>query len=134
MSRKTVELVREQLAIWTESPYDLGEMLVIDDEVVYEDDFLPDHVGETFRGHEGMRRAWASATADLEDLEIDTEWVRDAGVEVVSCHRIRARGKGSGVELEDRYAYVWRLSEGRVVQLRAYRDPAAALEAAGLAG
>jgi len=42
------------------------------------------------------------------------------------------RGKGSGVEAEIRYAYVWRFRGGKVVHCKSYADPAEALEAAGL--
>jgi hypothetical protein len=47
-----------------------------------------------------------------ETFETDLEWARDAGDEVVSCHRARARGKGSGVDMEGHYA-VWRFKGER---------------------
>jgi ketosteroid isomerase-like protein len=42
------------------------------------------------------------------------------------------RGKGSGIEAEIRYAYVWRFGDGKVVYCKSYADPAEALTAAGL--
>jgi ketosteroid isomerase-like protein len=133
MSEENVEIIREAWKAWMRGdPTELGDLSFIDTEVLYEDDTLPDHVGETYRGYEGLRRAWARFTEPWEEFENDLEWARDAGDAVVSCHRVRMRGKGSGVEGEARYAYVWRFREGRVVYLKSYGDPAEALEAAGL--
>jgi hypothetical protein len=63
MSQENVEMIRQQWQAWMEGdPDELGDMSFIDHEVVYEDAVLPDRVGETYRGHEGMRKAWALAT------------------------------------------------------------------------
>jgi hypothetical protein len=35
------------------------DLSLVDPDVVYEDDLLPDHSGESYHGHEGLRRAWA---------------------------------------------------------------------------
>jgi ketosteroid isomerase-like protein len=40
-----------------------------------------------------------------------------------------ARGKGSGIEVEARYAHLWTMQDGRGVRVDAYADPDAALEA-----
>ena len=111
---------------------DLDDLSEVDPEVLYEDDALPDHVGETYRGHDGIRRAWARFTEPWDKFENEMEWVRDAGDEVVSFHRVRARGAGSGMEGEFSYAYLWRFRAGKVVYVRSYAGPAEALEAAGL--
>ena len=94
---------------------------------------MPDHGAEAYHGHEGIRRAWARAIEPFEDdSENVIEWARDAGDEVVTCQRVRGRGKGSGIAIEFRYAYLWRFEGDQVVYLKSFRDPAAALEAAGL--
>jgi ketosteroid isomerase-like protein len=38
------------------------------------------------------------------------------------------------MEVEGRYAYLWRFREGKVVYLKSYGNPAEALEAARLSG
>jgi ketosteroid isomerase-like protein len=63
---------------------------------------------------------------------MSSSWARAAGNDVISCHRVRGRGKGSGIEMEFRYAYLWRFQGDKVVYLKSYREPAEALEAAGL--
>jgi ketosteroid isomerase-like protein len=130
MSEENVEMVREAWDAWTKG--DPGALSLFDPEVVYEDDMLPDHAGETYHGSEGLLRAWARWAEPWETFETDLEWARDAGDEVVSCHRARARGKGSGVDMEGRYAYVWRFKGGKVIHLKSYGDVDEALEAAGL--
>ena len=87
---------------------------------------------QTRHGHEGLRRAWAQFREPWETFENDMEWTRDAGNEVVSCHRVRARGKGSGIAGELHYAYVFRFREGKIVHVKSYGEPSEALEAVGL--
>jgi ketosteroid isomerase-like protein len=41
-------------------------------------------------------------------------------------------GRTSGVPVEERIAHLWTLRDGLAVELRAFTDPADALEAAGL--
>ena len=112
---------------------DLGDLSMLDPEIVYEDEILPDHAGETYHGHDGFRRAWARALEPWESIDARLEWVRDAADDaVVSCHFGRLRGRGSGIEAEIRYAYLWRFRPGTdvVVYCKSYPDPDAALEAA----
>ncbi|MGZ4383565.1 MAG: hypothetical protein ACXVY3_03120 [Gaiellaceae bacterium] len=60
MSTEYVTLVRDCVAAWTNGdPADLGDLQMFAPEVVYEDNILPDHHGETYRGR--TRKAWARA-------------------------------------------------------------------------
>jgi ketosteroid isomerase-like protein len=132
MSRENVETVRTSWEAWMKG--DVAALLgILDSEVVYEDDLLPDHAGETYRGVEGLVRAWSSWTEPWEDFESGLEWVRDAGHDVVvSCHWARMRGKGSGIPGEVTYAYVWRFEAGKVVYCKSFGEPSEALGAVGL--
>lgn len=131
MSQQNVDIVRKVWDAW--SVGDPAALSLLDPEVLYEDDMLPDHAGETYRGIEGVLKAWARWTEPWGEYETELEWLRDAGDDVVSCHRVRARGKGSGVDIEGRYAYLWRFREGKVTYLKSFGDAAEALKAAGLA-
>jgi len=51
---------------------------------------------------------------------------------VVVTYRIRGRGRGSGLEIDEPLTLVWRLRDGRIVEVLAYTDRAEALAAAGL--
>src|SRR5215208_4153324 len=132
MSKENVDRV---LAMWEASmaddPAELDISLLAEN-VVYEDNVLPDHGSETYHGHEGIRRAWARATEPFEDGANTIEWTRDTSDQVVSCQHVRARGAASAVDRDFRYAYLWRFAGGKVVYLKSYRDPRQALKAAGL--
>ena len=131
MSHENVEIVRRSWEAWMKG--DATALAVFDSDVVFEDDFLPDHVGETYRGLEGLQKAWSAWTEPWDEFETDIEWVRAAGTdEVVSCHRARMRGKGSGVKGELLYAYVWRFRAGKIVYCKSFGDPSEALKAVGL--
>ena len=130
MSQENVETVRKSWDALMSG--DTGARSVFDPNVIYENDLLPDDIGETYQGIEGVLKAWTLWAQPWEKLETDLEWVRGAGDKVVSCHLARMRGKGSGVAGEFRYAYLWRFRAGKVVFCKAYRHPSEALEAAGL--
>ena len=130
MSQENVELV---LNLWPAVKRgDAASLGSFDTGVVYESDLLPDHVGQIYRGIDGLVKAWSAWTEAWDRLDTDIEWVRDAGGEVVSCHRARMRGRKSGVAAELRYAYLWRFRDGKVIYCRGFRNPGEALEAAGL--
>ena len=132
MSQERVESV---LTMWKASmegdPAELDLSLLAED-IVYEDDILPDHGDETYHGHDGIRRAWARAIEPFQNAENVVEWTRDTGDQVVSCHHVRGLATASAIEVDFRYAYLWRFEGGKVVYLKSFRDPAQALEAAGL--
>jgi hypothetical protein len=57
MSQENVDNLRAFWEKWNTS--EAPDMSLLDPEVTYEDTILPDHVGETYRGHEGVARAVA---------------------------------------------------------------------------
>src|SRR5438874_8479636 len=61
MSQENVENLRAVLEAWDIQAWKRGgfDVSLLDPEVTYEDTILPDHVGETYRGHEGVARAVA---------------------------------------------------------------------------
>jgi ketosteroid isomerase-like protein len=64
--------------------------------------------------------SWNSFHQDLERVE-------SAGDKVFLFLRVKAVGKGSGIQVEARYAHVWTMSDGRGVLVDAYEDPEQAL-------
>jgi hypothetical protein len=57
---------------------------------------------------------------------------RDLGSRVYVLATQRGRGKGSGVEVEDRYALLYEVRASEIARVTTYGEPAEALEAAGL--
>ena len=69
MSQENVDSV---LRMWEASVEDDRaelDLSLLADDIVYEDDILPDHGGETYHGHDGIRRAWDRA---IEAFDEDT--------------------------------------------------------------
>jgi ketosteroid isomerase-like protein len=54
------------------------------------------------------------------------------GDRLISIHRVGGKGRHTGIEDGERYAYLWTFRDGKVIHFRTYRNPAEALEAAGL--
>jgi ketosteroid isomerase-like protein len=130
MSQENVDRLRPLLQGW--NPGDEVDMSLLDPAVVYEDTILPDHVGETYRGYEGVVRATKRWLEAYEQVTVELERVFDAGDHIVSIHRARSRARHTGIESELRFAYLWTFRDGRVIHIRSVRDPQEALEAAGL--
>jgi ketosteroid isomerase-like protein len=130
MSQENVDRLRALLQAW--NPGDEVDIALLDPAVVYEDTILPDHVGETYRGYEGVVRATERWLEAYEKVTLELERVFDAGDRIVCIHRARSRARHTGIESELRFAYVWRFRDGRVIHFRSCRDPQEALEAAGL--
>jgi ketosteroid isomerase-like protein len=89
--------------------------------------------GRVYRGHEGTRRWIEDLTADWEFFEPRFEEFRDLGDRVVVFGHWRARGRASGVELENQPGtWLYEVKDGKVVLMRTFTDRAEALEAVGL--
>jgi len=138
MSQENVEILRAFLDPWdirgNLEAWKRGEadVSLVDPEVTYEDTILPDHVGETYRGPEGIARATERWLEAYEELTVELEQIVGAGDRLVSIHRARGRARHTGIEFELTYAYFWTFRDGKVIHLRSFLDPAEAREAAGI--
>lgn len=130
MSQENVDSLRAFWGTWT--PGEEMDMSILDPEVIYEDANLPDHIGEAYRGHEGVARATQRWLEAYERVTIELERIVGTGDHLVSIHRVRGKARYSGIEDEGSMGYVWSFRDGKVIHFRSYRDPTEALEAAGL--
>ena len=85
------------------------------------------------RGHSGVRRSVSSWVEVWDEYEFDIEELVDAGDNVLVVINSRARGKGSGVLVENRSYRVCTVRNGKIVRMLEYSTRGDALEAA-LAG
>jgi ketosteroid isomerase-like protein len=85
-----------------------------------------------YRGHEEVRGYVEDWLATFEGLRIDVDEMTEAGDQVLAVVRGRARGRGSGIEVENRYCQVWTLQDGTAVDMQEYETREQAL--AGLGG
>jgi ketosteroid isomerase-like protein len=133
MSQENIELLRamfEKLGRHGENPEALYELL--DAEVVWDTSGLGFPDGSVYHGHEGVRTFWRRWRGTWETWEFWPEKLIDAGDSVVILMHQRGRGKGSGVEVEERHGQIWRFRDGKIVHHAQYRELDQALEAAGL--
>ena len=128
MSQENMEMVRtgwERYSGTGEPPLDLFHEAV----EVYDHD-TPDQ-GD-YRGHEGIARwldDWGAAWAEW---SIAPEDFIDAGDSVVIFIRMRAEGRGSGIELDRQDALVYEVRNGLITRIDYYNDRNEALKAVGL--
>ena len=92
-------------------------MSLLDPDVTYEDASLPDHVGETYRGHEGVARALARWLEPYVEFTIDLERIEGAGNRLVSVHGVRTRARHT-------------VRDGQLVRMHDFSTREDALEAA----
>jgi ketosteroid isomerase-like protein len=87
----------------------------------------------TYRGHEGVREFFRRVFEIWDEREFRRrpEELKVVGDNVVATVRVHARFKGSGIELDERWADLWTVREGKVTRVEVFTDPAHALKAAG---
>jgi ketosteroid isomerase-like protein len=85
---------------------------------------------DTYRGHDGMRRYFRSFQDVMEEIRFEPVQLWEVGDRVVVAVRLTARGRQTAIRVEQRTAGVWRIRDGKVIEVRAYRSPAEALSAA----
>jgi ketosteroid isomerase-like protein len=130
MPRGTLETVRETLAAFDRQ--DLEAMVALSDpEIEIEVEDMPE--SESFRGHDGVREFCELNWEPFETFSLEVDGLIEHGPdEVVILTCIRARGKGSGVELAQKRSGIVTVRDGRVVRGRYYAQRKTALEVAGL--
>ena len=136
MSQENVELVRSW---YTQFPVMNSEALDFFYEHVWDPAIdwramagAPDDLGP-IEGRDAMRRYLEEGLELFEDVALEAEEIIDVGEDrVIVVLRFTGRARLSGVETELRFAILYVLRGGRVVQGREYATKEESLEAAGL--
>ena len=121
-----MEIVREAWDAYSRGDYDRIAgfhdphivVVTLEDGVVYGNDAV-------LVNYERWSEAWEWAETTLEE-------VIGHGDRVFLAARFQARGRGSGVEIDNRLYEVFTLRDGKVLRIDEYEHRAEALEAAGL--
>jgi ketosteroid isomerase-like protein len=83
-----------------------------------------------YRGYEGLRTVQRALSEAFASIETICEELIDAGRHVLSASRYRARGRGSGIEVEGPLQYgVWTIRDGKIARVVWFSTRAEALEA-----
>jgi ketosteroid isomerase-like protein len=86
---------------------------------------------DAYRGHDGVRRYFDSFREAMDEIRFEPADVREAGESVVVALRLTARGRSTGIRVEQRVGQVWTIDGGRAIRIRNYVSYREALEAAG---
>jgi ketosteroid isomerase-like protein len=132
MAQQNVELVRGAFAVVT-IPGDPEAMIAAS-----HPDFEMHLVGVAgepvhYAGASGIRGFFSDVAESWESFRFKATDLRDLGDRVLVLGHVRGRGRVSGVEVDDRWAWIVGLREGRAASLRGFLDQREALDAAGLA-
>jgi ketosteroid isomerase-like protein len=131
MSQENVELVYQFIDAFNRR--DVESFLALcDTEVEYFSHVVELEGGGPYRGHDGIRRWWASLLAISPDFRVDIEEVRDLGDITLTRWRAHGHGAGSDVPMEQTQWAVGEWRHGKAVWGRVVLSEAEALEAAGI--
>ena len=89
---------------------------------------------DTYRGHEGIRRYFRTFEEVMEEVRFEPERFWQAGDAVAVTMRLTAKGRQTSIPVEQRFAQVWMLRDGKVAGVRVYVSVSEALEIAGASG
>jgi len=103
----------------------------LDDDAVIRDHDLPD--ASSYRGRQGFVDWMASWSSAWSEWHVEPHGFRASGDKVVYLLQLHATGRASGLALERNDAIVYRIGNGKIVEIDYFNDQAEALEAAGLA-
>ncbi len=87
--------------------------------------------GRSYRGYEGIFSYFRDVASVWDELEFTPQEYRELDDEVVVFGRLRARGY-SGFLIDEPAQWVFRLRNGKVLWVAAFKSKLAALEAVGL--
>src|SRR5688500_17733137 len=131
MSEENVEIVRRVYE--AAARRDTGNVLALYDRAV-ELDATRMGVGDlgVYHGHEGLRSLFSEFHEVWGEINFDYEELIDARKQVISVVTRHVHGRASGIALDQPFALLWTLREGKVARVVWFRSRSEALEAAGL--
>lgn len=133
MSQENVELVQKVF-----DAYSRGDLPAMLDLTAPAFEFHPSgqfmDTQAIYRGHEGWTEFWHMFHAAWESITISVNRIEDLGEQVLVLGTFHGRGRGSGVEVTRKTAWLQTVRDGLVVQVRAFERWDEGLEAAGLSG
>ncbi len=132
MSQANVEIVRRFEDSWARRDLDAALKCVDADFEFDWSNSMGPFVG-TYRGHDGLARFWTELLDAWEEFAPEIEEVIECPpARLITLDVVRARGKGSGIDMESRGAMLWTVQEGKIVRVKMFQTRQEALEAVGL--
>src|SRR5512132_2413955 len=130
MSEENVEIVRQMYDAYYSGDAEVALDYFDPDVVVDASKGRPDlGIGH---GREQVRRVVTSWVGTWDEFHEEIEEMRDLGSRVLVLTVQHGRGRGSGVEVEARYTFLYDVHGGKITRMALYGELGEALEAAGL--
>jgi ketosteroid isomerase-like protein len=130
MSQENLELTRRALELFRDR--DLDGFLAMLDEDVEAYPLLAGMEGG-YRGHDGVRRWWASLLGTFPDFHGEIVELEDVGDLTIAALRLRGHGAESDTPLDTMAWQVAQFRNGKCIGWRVYTRKVEALQAVGLA-
>jgi ketosteroid isomerase-like protein len=130
MSQENAEIIRDAFdAIQSPGAEPVFAFLAPDIEWEVRPD-LPD--AGIYEGHDGVRKLFSRFTDVMEDIWFrPEEFIQVSEDEFVVPLRWGGRGKGSGLDFEEREAWIFTVRDSKIVRVKEFATREQALEAAG---
>ena len=134
MSQENVELVRRFVeAIPRNGEDDVEEMLsYVEPESELHSAIVGGAEGNVYRGRDGFRKWVADSFESFEEVKNEWNEFRDLGNRVLTLGHVKARGRGSGMQLDSPMGWVFAVRHGKVVRVEGFLSRAEAIAAASL--
>jgi ketosteroid isomerase-like protein/GNAT superfamily N-acetyltransferase len=126
MAQEKLQIVDELIDAWNRG--DLHSAL---ERMHPQCEVRPIEATEMLHGHDGVAGAFRDWFEAFEEFTIEVEDRITQGDRVLVTMRQRARGKGSGLEIEEPRYQLFAFRDGKVVRFEEYSDEADALKALG---
>jgi ketosteroid isomerase-like protein len=132
MSQQNVDVIRRAIVAFNAG--DIEQMLALADPEL---EWLPAFGAATggataYHGHAGFREYWRGTQEIWDHFHFTPERFIDEGETIVVVGRGSGHARGSGLQIEQPFAMLWRVRAGKPVFGRTFTDHGDALRAAGL--
>jgi ketosteroid isomerase-like protein len=81
----------------------------------------------SYHGAEGIRQFFAEVDELWQSMDMNVERLEERDDRVLALLAVDIVGRGSGLQLQDRIAHLWRVRDGKLAAMRVYADQRAAL-------
>jgi ketosteroid isomerase-like protein len=125
VTRENIEILKNAYDALNDGAIDSALEVLEPDAEWCEHSELPE--ADIYRGRDAIRTFLLDYLDSWDDFHQETEELIDGGERVAVLLHLVAKGQGSGIEVEARYAHLWTMRGGKGVRVDAYADREAAL-------
>jgi ketosteroid isomerase-like protein len=132
MSQTNVELVQAAFRAFRKRDFE-GVLRLCDENIEITQPAELPGVSPRQRGHAGVLEAFAIWPEQWDDYRIDILRIADMNNKVIVTTKQGGRGKGSGVQVETKFSFLFSVRAGKITEWRIFMREKDALDAVGLA-